>query len=284
MSLAIVFKGAEGIVLAADSRLTVNTPSLVAGVHPGLVVFQASAFDNATKLLRVKGQDFVAAVTYGSCWIEEGPSGDGPRTANSFIPDFEAELQGNGRLGVQEFAERLSGFFLGRWNANMPAVYAGQGMHFLVAGYDAGAPYGTVFEVRIPSDPTAQELMPGTQFGVVYGGQTDLVQRLLEGFAQELPSHVAGFLGLPAEKGDELRAHLQASCRIPVPYSYLPLQDSVDLCIFLVRVTMSVQKWTTSLRGVGGAVDVAVITRTGGFRSVQQKTVMGEQPGGGDAL
>jgi len=62
----------------------------------------------------------------------------------------------------------------------------------------------------------------------------------------------------------------------------LPLQDSIDLAIFLVRATITLQKWQIGIRGVGGAIDVATITQTDGFRSVQQKQIRGElaAPGG----
>ena len=52
MSLAIAFKGPEGIVLAADSRVTLT------GELPGGEIF-TSYFDNATKLLIVQGQPYV---------------------------------------------------------------------------------------------------------------------------------------------------------------------------------------------------------------------------------
>jgi hypothetical protein len=56
----------------------------------------------------------------------------------------------------------------------------------------------------------------------------------------------------------------------------LPLQDCVDLCIFLVRTTIELQKWLVAVRGVGGAIDVATITRTDGFKAIQIKEVRGD--------
>jgi hypothetical protein len=58
------------------------------------------------------------------------------------------------------------------------------------------------------------------------------------------------------------------------PYPFLPLQDCVDLSIFLVRATMEIQAWTVDVRG---AVDVATITKTNRFRPVQLKQVTGEK-------
>ena len=48
MSLAIVFKGPEGIVLAADSRVTLSTEQTDA---QGNKTILPATYDNATKLL-----------------------------------------------------------------------------------------------------------------------------------------------------------------------------------------------------------------------------------------
>jgi hypothetical protein len=38
------------------------------------------------------------------------------------------------------------------------------------------------------------------------------------------------------------------------------------------------QHWIVGVRGVGGAIDVAVITQTDGFAHVQKKKITGEEP------
>ena len=59
MSLAIVFKGPEGLALAVDSRVTLTVQL------PGQNVVIPSTFDNATKLLQIQGQTHIGVVTYG---------------------------------------------------------------------------------------------------------------------------------------------------------------------------------------------------------------------------
>ena len=85
MSLGIAFKGPEGIVLAADSRVTINAKR---PLSPQQTLILPSTFDNATKLLRVEGQKHVGAVTYGAGTIGLAE----PRAAHSFLPEFELEL------------------------------------------------------------------------------------------------------------------------------------------------------------------------------------------------
>lgn len=193
MSLGIAFKGAEGIVLAADSRVTLMAmivrpapgPAQAAAVPQQVV---PATFDNATKLLRVAGQKFVGAVTYGAGAIGQQQ----PRTAHSFIPEFDAELMkkhgGVKRLTVRSFAEELSEFFMRQWRAQGMPVPAppGADMVFLVGGYDEGEPYGRIFEMYIPSSPDPAERHAG-EFGIIWGGQREYTDRLITGFDPNLP-------------------------------------------------------------------------------------------------
>lgn len=276
MSLGIAFKGTEGIVLAADSRVT-----LLAQIIEQKHILSAT-FDNATKLLRVSSQGFVGAVTYGlgALGVRE------PRTAHSYMPEFEAQLnkevpydsQGQmKRLTVKEFADKLSGFFLNQWTRSMPPnVPPGQDMIFLVGGYDAEQPYGNIYEIRIPSSPSPVELIPG-QFGAAWGGQREFTDRLISGFDPRLLDIVKDSLNLSPEQTAKIETDIKAKLNLSIPYQFLPLQDCVDLSIFLIRTTITLQKWLVGVRGVGGFIDVAVITKTEPFKPIQQKQITGEK-------
>ena len=273
MSLGIAFKGPEGVVLAADSRVTLNNTF----VQPnGQTMVLASTFDNATKLLKIKGQDYVGAVTYGVGAIGQ----QAPRTAHSFIPEFEAILQtkhNGGRLSVEQFAKELSEFFLHQWNTHMQGANPPGDMVFLVGGYDENAPYGRVFDFFIPSRPQPNEQFAVTgQFGVVWGGQREHVDRLLSGYDPRVLEMVGVEFSLDAPKKEEFKNKL-ARLTTPIPYAFLPLQDSVDLSIFLIRTSIQIQTWLVGVRGVGGAIDVATITKTDGFKPIQVKQIIGER-------
>jgi hypothetical protein len=264
MSLGVAFKAAEGIVLAADSRVTIIMQ------RQGQPFAVPAFYDNATKLLQVDGHDFVAAVTYGA-----GALGtQAPRTAGSFMPEFETEL-GAVRLPVEDFARRLGEFFKRQWDAaQMPA--GADPMVFLVGGYDEGAAYGRVFELNVPHAIAPAEKNPGDEFGITWGGQLQTATRLLNGYDPDLPRLVLDRLGLDPTRGDEIREAMK-DLGLPIPYQFLPLQDCVDLAILLIRTTAELQKFLVDIRGVGGDIDVATITRTGGFHAVQQKEIIGER-------
>ncbi|MFC1935738.1 hypothetical protein ACFLX9_03130 [Chloroflexota bacterium] len=270
MSLGIAFKGPEGIVLAADSRVTLTASRQTGQVTETLPAY----FDNATKLLRVKKQRYVGAITYGVGALGQPE----PRTAHSYLPEFENELPEweIERLSTEEFARRLGQFFLGRWNDAMPADYRGPNMMFLVGGYDEGEPYGRTYEVGIPSAPAPVERSPGAVFGVTWGGQTELADRLIQGFDRAVPVLAQRNLGLTDEQRDALQAELKGKLQAPIPFQFLPLQDCVDLSIFVIRATIEIQRWMIGVRGVGGAIDVATIDRIDGFKPIQRKEIKGE--------
>lgn len=267
MSLGIAFKGPEGVVLAADSRVTLNATS-VTGDH-----FTVH-FDNATKLLALEGQPYVGIVTYGAGAIGQPD----PRTAHGFMPEFEAELwrkHGVQRLTVAQVAEELGAFFVQQWNQRgmpPPGTPGVASMVFLVAGFDEGDAYGKVFEVTVPDNPTPAEQSPG-DFGVTFGGQHELVQRLLGGVDLRASAIAKDELGLTDDQVRALAERWRNELTLTVPYQFLPLQDCVDLSTFLVHMTSAVQGWMIALRGVGGAVEVATITRMDGFKAIQQRRI-----------
>lgn len=272
MSLGIAFKGAEGIVLAADSRVTLT--AMMPGPSPTII---PATFDNATKLLRVAGQGFVGAVTYGVGALGQKQ----PRTAHSFIPEFEAELAkkyANGtRLPVQSFAQELSDFFLRQWQSQGMSMQPppGNDMVFLVGGYNEDEPYGHVFEIFIPSRPQPLERHEG-EFGIVWGGQREYTDRLITGFDPNLPAAAQSFLKLTDAQREALHTHLKAQLQAPIPFQFLPLQDCVNLSILMIRTTITIQTFLVGIRGVGGAIDIATITRPEGLKAIQLKRVSGE--------
>lgn len=263
MSLGIVIKAPEGLVLAAESRLTLTAQS--PNAHPLHV-----NFDNATKLLSFgKPNLSVGVVTYGQAAI-------GLRTAQSFIPEFEAKLSEDAkRLPIFEFANKFSDFYMQQWNAVMPADYSGPNMTFVVAGFDEGEPYGKVYIIDIPRSPSpiAQHSASG-EFGITWGGQREIVDRLVQGFDGRL-GEVFSKLNLTPEQS-QLLSPILAQIQLPIPLQALPLQDCVDLAIFFIRTTITAQKLTVGLRGVGGPIDVATITRQDGLQFIQRKHIVGE--------
>jgi hypothetical protein len=263
MSLGIVIKGPEGLVLAAESRITL-------GAQIGTQQLPVT-FDNATKLLSFSAPNTtIGVVTYGQAVIGK----QDPRTVASFIPEFEASLPKE-RLTVAEFAERISAFFLKQWQSNMPADEKIPNMTFVVAGFNPDDVYGQVYLIEIPRVPKPTERSKGNEFGITFGGQHEIVSRILQGYDIRLPEALQKGLNLSPEQSTKFGALIK-QFQIGIPLQVLALQDCVDLVCFFIRTTMDAQKFSVGLRGVGGAIDVAIIKRNQNLQFVQQKQVHGE--------
>jgi hypothetical protein len=274
MSLGIVVKGTEGIVLAADSRVTLTAIMQTPGAPSNAPQFQLPVnFDNATKLLTFgKPNKWIGAVTYGEAVI--GTTASDLRTAQSYVPEFESGLDPAERLTVAQFSARLSEFFLRQWQDRMPTDHPGPGMTFVVAGFDKDKPYGSVYLFTIPTAPEAVERSPN-DFGVTFGGQLELTDRILRGYDTRVLAIVRDTLHTPLGQMQNLEQALRG-LQLTIPYHLLPLQDCIDLAIFLIRTTTTAQNLSIGIRGVGGAIDVAVITKREGLNIIQRKELTGE--------
>lgn len=273
MSLGIAFKGPEGIVLAADSRVTLTTEHKQ---DNGKIMVLPSTYDNATKLLRLNGQDFVGVVTYGL----GGIGSQSPRTAHSFMPELENELteKNVGRLSIIDFSQEFSDFFMRQWRETMPENFNGPPMTFLIGGYNEKEPYGKVYRIAIPYQPIPEEQNAGmNNFGITWGGQMEYTSRIIKGYDPSLPNLIKNKLQLTDEQTEELTKFLNQTIPSNIPYQFLPLQDCVDLSMFLIQMTREMQTWQIGVRGVGGAIDIATITRTDGFQPIQIKKVKGKR-------
>lgn len=264
MSLGVVIKGPEGVVLAVDSRVTLEANRT--GTPPILV-----NFDNASKLLSFsKPHDYVGAVTYGVAVI-------GKRTAHSFVPEFEQNVlsKEEKRLSILNYAKKLSEFFMKRWKELMPQNYQGPSMSFIVGGYNEGKPYGNVYLFYIPKKPTPEPRNP-KDFGMTWGGQLEISSRIIHGYDPRFINVIRNTLNLNDQQVNMIIQELRKNLEYPIPYDVLPLQDCVDLAIFLIHSTMTAQRLAIGVRGVGGPIEVAVIKRTQSINFIQKKEIQGE--------
>lgn len=121
---------------------------------------------------------------------------------------------------------------------------------FIVGGYDKNEPYGSLYLITIPTQPAPSELLTNT-FGLQMAGRNAVAN---------------GLLG-----------------QAPIPWQLLPLQDCIDVAILAVKTTAELQKFVTDIRGVGGPVDVAIVTKIDGFRYIQSKSLRGEHGNAGSS-
>jgi hypothetical protein len=270
MSLGLVIKGPEGLVLAAESRITLGVKLATPQGPQQIPVY----FDNAKKLLSFSEPNItVGLVTYGQAVIGQQT----PRTAASFLPEFESSLPKE-RLSVLNFAEKISEFYLNQWHLTMPPddkLDNIPNMTLVVAGFNHDEVYGKVYLIEIPRAPKPIERSKDNEFSITFGGQHDIVSRIMNGYDIRLPEVLKKDLNLSSEQITKFETIIK-QFQLVVPLQVLALQDCVDLACFFIRTTMDAQRFSVGIRGVGGYIDIAIIKRNQKLQFIQRKQEHGE--------
>jgi len=253
----MVIKSPEGLVLAAESRVTLEIR------RNNNVLF--NTFDNATKLFSFSSpHNHIGVVTYGQAAI-------GQRTAHSYVPEFESTLQG--RLPfVLDYANAISAFYQSQWTQVMPNPYTGPDMTFIVGGFNDNEPHGRVYLIEMPSNPTPVEQSAGMGvFGISWGGQREIVDRLLLGYDSQILNTVFAQLQPSSQQIQAIQSALQVAHQLQIPLDVMAIQDCVSLARLFISTTINTQELTIGLRGCGGPVDIAVIRRGNEIKYIQRK-------------
>jgi len=130
--------------------------------------------------------------------------------------------------------------------------------------------------LTIPNNPNPVEKTGGGIFGITWGGQRELVDRLIQGYDLKIIDIITNTLNIKNEEKNNLINKFK-SLQMSIPFPAMALQDCVDLAIFFIRTTILGQKLTVGIRGCGGPIDVATITRRQGLKFIQQKEIIGEK-------
>ena len=111
---------------------------------------------------------------------------------------------------------------------------------------------------------------------MTWGGQLEIGSRIIHGYDPALFNVLRGILKLDERDVDRITQVLSQRLGYRIPYDVLPLQDCVDLATFMIRSTITLQSLGVGVRGVGGLIEVATITRTKGIEYIQSKQIHGE--------
>jgi hypothetical protein len=256
MSLGIAVVVREGIILAADSRTTALDQANQLRI----------ATDYTKKLFRCGKLGIITA----------GWNTFGERTIGQILDDFCASHKTE---DVRLVAEALADHFLQLYsevktaNPSFTMKAGATIVEFIIAGYSGTA--STIYHAFVhepTEDQTAgkivREMLQSGVPGAAWVGSSDFVQRLTHGYSTNS--------NLSSEQIAALR-NMPLSC-LP-NYGTFTLQDAVNYAVFMIEVTMKMQRFTFSRTAVaaesanvGGAIDVAGITPRG-FDWIQQKSL-----------
>lgn len=254
MTTVVAFKVPDGIVLGADSAMTVHRP------------VGENRYDSYHKLSVVCGLPIATAM-----W---GRGALGQRTVPSLVQEFStvrSALRATA-WSMEEVATELWRFVQAKYD-ELPPHPSPTPLNMLVAGFSKGSYHGQIWRFEVPGDgPKLQanlEALTISWFGVTEGIQTlwwghspGLHEALVE---EGVPHDVARRV---------IRRVRERSALGPERLDFgMPLQNAVDLVGFLIGVEVARERYSPSLARSAPPVDVLVV-RPGGVHWVQRKELI----------
>jgi 20S proteasome alpha/beta subunit len=151
-------------------------------------------------------------------------------------------------------------------------------IELLVAGYNTDESH-QVFSCRIPGaiQNLRDSYQPDKQYGSSWIGQGDVVTRIVLGFDGRIAN--ADFMKEVFQSRGEadIQRQLQG-LEYAIQWGTMSLQDAVDFSTLMIQTTSAMQRFSDGINadpgdmpGVGGPIDVAVITPDQGFLWVKKK-------------
>jgi hypothetical protein len=230
MSLIVTTYVPEGIIIAGDSRLTINwhetDPDTKAQNH-----YSITSTDSNRKVFQIKEKFGLA--TFGAADIKGIPIA-------GYITQF-IEEKIDEHTQIDQIPDYLHEFF-GK-DLEYPQT------SFYVAGYKlenkVSVPY--VYFISIARKTTSRVNVQDGHiiFNANWGGELEVMSRLMS--------------NIKMKQGEDW-----AEVKAPeVPFYFFTLQDAIDFSVYAVRTTIETFRFQQRMRTVGGPIDILAIFPSG---------------------
>ena len=244
MSFIITLYVREGIVMASDSRLTLNTTEEEEeGKKIVRLAISQTDTNYKTFLATTANGSRVGISTFGQADVDEVPIA-------GFIESFIDDRLSNTAIDVDAVPQLLLDYF-----KDLPDPPA-TGFH--IAGYKKTEekPEQHVWEIRVDENKSVRLNKTDIQ-GAAWAGEADIIARLVCDVAQISDS--GEYIKLPYHQ---------------IQWGYFTLQDAIDFAIYAVRATIDSIRFQPRPSSVGGPIDVLVL-KPGEATWIQRKELHG---------
>ncbi|WP_424134952.1 hypothetical protein [Roseomonas chloroacetimidivorans] len=261
MTIIVSVKINDGVVMAADSAGSMGS---------GQIYTHANKIANLCRGLPIGA-------------MSTGSGGIGNESVETLLKDLRRRFSGldpahaDWKLDPESYklgqvAERLRSFL---FEEKAQACPDPTNLQLRICGYSAGRPLAEVWEVNMAAGtcPPPRQIMDESSFGVLWDGQYEALNRLILGVGFDIGGALVRH-GIPTQSAADLQATLTQDLYATLSVPAMPIQDAIDLARFLVETTIGFIRFAVFLpKSVGGAVQIAAITKHEGFRWVQRKDV-----------
>ncbi len=224
MTFIITLWTQEGIVMASDSRLTLNT---FVQQNNQQVQLSFPQSDANYKTFLAPGN--IGISTFGVADIQGVP-------ISGYIESFIHEKLDGNQPDLKEVPKQLLDFF-----RSLPVI---PDTYFQVAGYidENGKQIPHIWRVYVALNKIDDVIQPGQSGESAWNGEIEIMSRLISKIS--LIQNDGTNIPLP---------------EAPVQWAFFTLQDAIDFAIFAVKVTRDTMRFLGRIKTVGGPVDVLII-------------------------
>jgi hypothetical protein len=266
MTVAIMVKVFDGVVLAADSATTL-----------GLANGSAQVWNNANKIFHLHRTKPIGAMTWGIGNVGDASiatlAKDLRRRFMGGDPNFDTwELPAD--YTMEWVTERLVDMIFDELYAPaFPGAGVGAAplLGFLVAGFSCDGKQSEVWRIEFndaTSRPQPRLEADKDQSGWAAYAQPQAALRLLRGHDPALPTELAAVVP-PANMPAVLQVLERLNRDVVAPS--MPFADAIALARYLVDVTVGYSRAQFGPDTVGGPIEVAGISRHEGFKWISRK-------------
>ncbi|GEM_PF-128352 len=227
MSLAVTIYVREGIVMAGDSRILAAVRQ--SGPNQTLPMGATEIDGNYNVFLT---QNNVGISTYGIGEINNVPIG-------TYVESFINHEANHHSLDLDQTADEIIKFF--------QKFKLQQELSFHVAGYKKENDE-LVQKVWLASIAEGRKRLASetTQQGIIWGGESDILDRLLKPLYDADPDGNA--VEVPEYK---------------IPWTHVNLQDAIDFATFAITTTTGIMRLQSRPKTVGGPIDILTLKPDG---------------------
>lgn len=262
MTILISIKINDGVVMAADSASSFAS---------GMIYY------NSRKIVNVReGLPVGVMVT--------GAGGIGNESVDTLLKDLRRRLSGDDsahtdwaldqeNYNMENIASRLRQFL---FEEKSMASGATTWTKLRLCGYSAKRPLAEVWEVNLMGEvcPAPVCVQSEEEFGLRWDGEYEALDRLIFGLGTRF-NEFAIKHGLSTKDAAELREKLVPDLYELLFVEAMPIQGAIDLARYLIETTIGFIKYSVSRpKTVGGAIEIAAITKHEGFQWVQRRDLL----------
>lgn len=301
MTLIVSITTPEGIIMASDSRQTLRNPKQMTRIST----------DNAVKLFKIN--DRIVLGTAGLAFFTDDTGVH--KSISAYVNDFcdSVDLED---ISVEQLAKQLHAYLNRKYswqkqlnesveqlkkdveNKGARLVSVNQQnssvkfriqhvtgdieegtinvepINVLINGFDKDGSCKT-YELLVPGDIIRKR--DNGEYGCTWVGQGDVVSRLILGYDGKI-LNLPMFKELSSSHSQEDILNQLHGTEYNIQWPVLTLQDSINIAVFLIKVTAVTQFYADGItmdagdtQGVGGPIDVALITKHEGVQWIKHK-------------